>query len=487
MDKFGTWHGLNVRQEAIEAEERIRDFILETPLEYSPELSGLGGASVRGTHGLELADPVRFQTAVLKNFAELAERDPWSWDMMPKVGTAGWVEAINYYSILPIRNYQATYDDRIAGGTDHKAYLKNFEYRPYACANCALSCAHYVPTIKEGKYAGLSGGTLEYETTAALGARCGVRSILDVMKGNVLCAEFGIDTISCGTTIAWAMECFERGLITKKDTGGIELTFGNGDAMVEVISLIAHREGLGDILAEGCLRASRTIGRGSEVYAMHVKGLEISGGCSPRGSKLGALMYAVNERGAHHMDPYGPTIDAYGYTLPQAGIPEALNPYDDGNSGAMFHLKKYAKLADMLGTCAFVLINCQILPETASELYSAGTGIELSGHDLMERGEKLMALMRAFNAREGLTAADDTLPKRFTEEEVEIRVPKELQHWTGGKSTIYRKSDLKKTLADYYKTAGYDPLTGLPSRQRFAQLGLARVADELSSRGIRLG
>ncbi|MGC9324201.1 MAG: aldehyde ferredoxin oxidoreductase family protein [Desulfomonilia bacterium] len=445
----------------------------------------LKAIAVRGSSNIELADAMRFNAAVKKNFKELEERDPWSWEMQPKVGTAGWMEAINYYSMLPINNFQKTYDDAVAGGIDHNAYLKNFEYRKYACANCALTCAHYVPTIKEGKYAGLSSGTIEYETAAGLGARCGVGDILAVMEANVICAEYGIDTISCGSTIAWAMECYERGLIDKKDTGGIELRFGNADAMVHMAELIGKKEGFGAILAEGSYIASSIIGKGSEKYAMVVKGLEMSG-TSPRGSKCGALMFAINERGGHHMDPYAPTIEAYGYTIAEAGIPEALNPYEDGNTGPVYLLKSYTKLADILGTCAFAVINLQTLPDTYGEQFSAATGIELTGQELLKRSEKLTTLMRAFNAREGLSAKDDSLPERFLTEEVEVRVPEELRKWTNGKTSIMRKVNLKKNLEDYYTAAGYDMVTGLPSRKKFDELGLSKVADELQAKGIRL-
>ncbi|HPJ94425.1 MAG TPA: aldehyde ferredoxin oxidoreductase family protein [Deltaproteobacteria bacterium] len=445
----------------------------------------LKGIAVRGSRNIEIADVKRFNAAVKKNFKELEERDAWSWEMQPKVGTAGWMEAINYYSMLPINNYQKTYDDKIAGGIDHNAYLKNFEYRKYACGNCALSCAHYIPTIKKGKYAGFSSGTLEYETAAGLGARCGVGDILAVAQANAICAEYGIDTISCGSTIAWAMECFERGLITKKDTGGIDLTFGNAEAMVRMTELIGEKEGFGVILAEGSSRASSIIGKGSEKYAMVVKSLEMSG-TSPRGSKCGALMFAINERGGHHMDPYAPTIEAYGYVIAEAGIPEALNPYEDGKTGDVYKLKNYTKLADILGTCAFAVINLQTLPDTYGEQFSAATGIELKGTDLLKYSEKLTTLMRAFNAREGLTAKDDTLPDRFTKEEVEVRVPAELQKWTNGKTSIMRKIDLQKNLKDYYAAAGYDMQTGLPSYRKFEELGLAKVADELKAKGIKL-
>ena len=445
----------------------------------------LKGIAVRGSNNLGLADVKRFNAAIKKNFKELEERDPWSWEGMPKVGTAGWMEAVNYYSMLPVNNYQKTYDDKIAGGIDHNAYLKNFEYRKYACANCALSCSHYIPTIKTGKYAGLSSGVIEYETAAAFGARCGVGDILAVAKANSICAEYGIDTISCGATIAWAMECFERGLISKKDTGGVDLKFGNADAMVHMAELISRKEGFGAILAEGSYRASSIIGKGSRKYAMVVKALEMTA-TSPRGSKSGAVMFAVNERGGHHMDPYAPTIDSYGYTIAEAGIPEALNPYEDGNTGAIYKLKNYTKLADILGTCAFAVINVQTLPDTYGEQFSAATGIEMNGKELLKRSEKLTTLMRAFNAREGLTAKDDTLPSRFMNEEVEVRVPEELQKWTNGKTMIKRKVDMKKNLADYYAEAGYDMQTGLPSSIKFEELGLAEIANDLKAREIKL-
>ena len=218
---------------------------------------------------------------------------------------------------------------------------------------------------------------------------------------------------------------------------------------------------------------------------MVVKALEMSA-TSPRGSKCGALMFAVNERGGHHMDPYAPTIDAYGYTIAEAGIPEALNPYEDGKTGDVYKLKNYTKLADILGTCAFAVINVQTLPDTYGEEFSAATGIEMNGRELLKRSEKLTTLMRAFNAREGLRAKDDTLPDRFMKEEVEVRVPEENQKWTNGKTMIKRKVDLKKNLRDYYAAAGYDMRTGLPSRRKFEELGLAGIADDLKARGINL-
>ncbi len=445
----------------------------------------LKAVGVRGSKSLTVADPKRFKRAVAQHLKDLEERDEWSWTGMPKVGTASWMSAVNYYSMLPVKNFQENNNNSIAGGLDDASYVKKLKLRPYACFNCPLSCAHYTPTIREGKYAGTSSGTVEYETAAGLGARCGIRDIQAVSKATELCAQYGIDTISCGSVIAWAMECAERKLLTPEEAHGMDLFFGNADAMVELVEKIGLREGLGDLLAEGTMRAAEKIGRGTDKYAMHIKGLEISAG-SPRTSKSNALSFSVNERGGHHMDPYAATIDAYGYTNPEAGLKKQLNPYEAGDTGDIFPLKKYTKLADILGTCAFTVINLQTLPSTYGELFSAGTGIELNGKALLEKSEMLITLMRAFNALNGFTAKDDTLPERFTKEAISIKVPKELRQFSKGKSKITRKVDHKKNLADYYKVAGYDTKTGLPSEKRFRELGLGEVAQDLKKQGIVL-
>jgi aldehyde:ferredoxin oxidoreductase len=448
----------------------------------SKNLKAIG---IRGSKSLVVANPKRFKRAVAQNMKDLKERDDWSWSGMPKVGTSSWMSAVNYYNMLPVKNFQENHSDSISGGLDEEAYVKKLKIRPYACFNCPLTCSHYAPTIQEGKYAGTSSGTIEYETAAGLGARCGIRDIQAVAKATELCAQYGIDTISCGSVIAWAMECSERKLLTAEESCGMDLFFGNANAMVDLVEKIGNREGLGDLLAEGTLRAANKIGKGTKAYAMQVKGLEISAS-SPRTSKSNAVMFAVNERGGHHMDPYAATIDAYGYINKEAGLSRQLNPYEAGDSGDVFVLKKYTKLADILGTCAFTVINLQTLPSTYSELFSAGTGIELSGNQLLEKGEMLITLMRAFNAINGFTAKDDTLPDRFTKEPISINVPEELRQFSNGKSKITRVVDLEKNLADYYKTAGYDRNTGLPSEKRFRELGLGEVAKDLKNKGICL-
>lgn len=445
----------------------------------------LKAVGIRGSKSLMVADRKRFKKAVAQNLKDLETRDEWSWNGMPKVGTAGWMGAVNYYNMLPVKNFQENHSKSIAGGLSEKAYVKKLKIRPYACFNCQLSCSHYTPTLQEGKYAGTSSGTIEYETAAALGARCGIRNIQAVSKATELCAQYGIDTISCGSVIAWAMECAERGLLKPGETDGEELYFGNTDAMLDLVEKIGRREGLGDLLAEGSYRAAKKVGRGTGKYAMHVKGLEISAG-SPRTSKCLSVMYAVNERGGHHMDPYAASLDAYGYTNEEAGMARQLNPYKSGDTGDVFLLKRYTKLADILGTCAFTVINLQTLPSTSGELFSAATGIEMSGKELLEKGEMLVTLMRAFNARNGLSAKDDTLPERFTKEPIVINVPEELRQFSKGKTKITRVADLEKDVGDYYKAAGYDGKTGLPSKNRFVQLGLGEVAGDLQNRGIRL-
>jgi len=328
--------------------------------------------------------------------------------------------------------------------------------------------------VRNGQYAGVRGLVPEYETASAFGTKCGIDDLGAVMKANELAILYGLDTISTGQVVASAMEWYEEGIVSKEDTGGLELNFGNTEAMVALVEKIGEREGLGDLLAEGSWRAARKIGKGAEKYVMTVKKQELPAE-DMRGSKGMATTFMTNEQGGHYLEPHASSLDAKGYNAPFLGIDKALDPLEDGNKGWVYSFKKYSHLANLLGICAFYLIDLQLSPNTMAELYSAATGIEKTSDELMLATERLIVLERAFNAREGFRRIDDeTILDRFTEE------PYLEEH------AHRRVVNVKPNLDSYYEAAGLDIETGIPLASKYKQLGMGEIADELKGLGIPL-
>jgi aldehyde:ferredoxin oxidoreductase len=367
-------------------------------------------------------------------------------------------------------NFKRAYWDK-AKGLYQAAYTEKLGVRPWSKFNCSFACCHY-GWVRSGPYAGVRGSQPEYESASAFGTKCGIDDLGAVMKANELVTLYGLDVISTGQCVASAMEWYEEGIITKEDTGGLELNFGNAEAMVALVDKIGKREGLGDLLAEGSWRAAQKIGKGAEKYVMTIKKQEISAE-DMRGSKSMATTFMTNERGAHHMEPYSLSLDAGGYNAPFLGIDKPLDPLEDGNKGWVYAFKKYSQLANLLGICAFHLIDLQLSTDTMAELFSAATGMGKTGGDLMSVADRFIVLERAFNAREGFRRIDDeTVPDRFTKEPY----PEEYAHGQVVKT--------KPNLDSYYQAAGLDLNTGIPTESKFKQVGLAEVADKLKSKGV---
>jgi aldehyde:ferredoxin oxidoreductase len=263
-------------------------------------------------------------------------------------------------------------------------------------------------------------GGPEYETLSALGSYCGVDDLGAIAKANQTCNAYGMDTISCGATISWAMECFEAGLISTKDTGGIDLEFGNAESMVRLAEMIATREGFGDILAEGSERAAQVIGRGTEEMLVTVKGLELPAHM-PRVKRSLALIYAVNPFGADHQshehDPSYelPDFDDHSDRLSELDLREPQEPQSLGPEKvryAMYTQHMYSAL-DTFNACQFVYGPAWQLygPSQLLDVIRAVTGWDYSLFELQKLGERRLNLLRAFNAREGFTRQDDVLPE----------------------------------------------------------------------------
>ena len=336
------------------------------------------------------------------------------------------------------------------------------------CFACPVRCKKVVKIA--GKYTvDPNYGGPEYETEAALGSCCGVTDEEAICKGNELCGRYSLDTISTGVTIAFAMECYEKGLLTKEDTDDIDLKFGNGEAMVEMVRMIGERKGLGNLLAEGCMRAAKTIGRGAADYAVHVKGQELPMH-EPRLKRGMAIGYSVSPSGADHVHSLHDTL-----TVSEAGI-SGFKPFGvyepvplEEMGASKVRLQKYhTQWRTMMNSLVF----CIFPPWTKEELVqivNAVTGWETTGFELMKTGQRILTMARVFNLREGFTVADDWLPPRM------------FQPATCGplSNTAVDVEGLKKARSIFYAIMGWDRETGVPTIDTLGELDIPWVAQYL--------
>jgi aldehyde:ferredoxin oxidoreductase len=372
------------------------------------------------------------------------------------------------------------YDELLRGAAEGKQDKLGRD----TCYACIVRCKRVV----ESEYQGIplipEYGGPEYETLSTFGSYCGVNDLHAVTYANQLCNQYGVDSISCGATLSWAMECFEKGVLTTADTDGIELRFGNAGAMIAMLEKTLKREGFGDVLAEGSEKAAARLGRG-QAYVLTVKGQELPAHM-PHVKRSLALIYAVNPFGADHQssehDPmyhpklYEGTPDAPGYKrfLAQIGLNKPTAPKLMNADKVEFALKTQYNYSatDVLDVCQFVYGPSWQLygPQDMAELLAAATGWEVSVEDIQAIGRRRLNLMRAFNAREGLTRDHDTLPKKLFTKPL-----------SGGRSDgiVLDPAELDAALTMYFEQAGWDVETGVPRRETLAGAGLAWVADEL--------
>jgi aldehyde:ferredoxin oxidoreductase len=388
------------------------------------------------------------------------------------LGTAGVLSSQHKAGGLPTHNWDSGVFEgwkAIDGQTLYDTVLKERD----TCYACTVRCKRVVE-ITEGphKVDPLYGGA-EYESLSTLGSYCGVDDLAAVSYANQLCNEYGMDTISCGATIAWAMNCFEEGLITTEDTGGIELRYGDGEAMAQLTEMIGKREGFGDLLAEGSARAAEKIGQGTEDLVVTVKKQELPAHM-PQVKRSLALIYAVNPFGADHQShEHDPSYAEYPERMAEINL---MDPQPD----KVLNTEKvrFALYTQYLYSCLDTINLCQFVYGPAWHLYGpsqivdtvrAITGWNVSLWELMKAGERRLNLMRAFNAREGIGREADKLPKKLSKALV------------GGPSDgiLVTEEEVEKAKDSYYAMAGWDVATGTPTRVKLEELGLAWVADEL--------
>jgi aldehyde:ferredoxin oxidoreductase len=431
----------------------------------------LKAVAVRGTKKLKFADEKKIMELV-----KVANKEVWGGvygDLLHKYGTDGDLDDLDATGRLPTKNFrECTFKgaDKLTGETMAETILIKRD----ACFACPIACIRVVkaeePYLVDPSYGGP-----EYETTAALGSLCMNDSLVAVAKANELCNKYSIDTISTGVTIAFAMECYEKGLITKEDTGGLDVTWGNHSAMLQLIDKIANRKDIGDILAEGVKRAAEKIGKGSEKFAIHIKGQEVPMH-EPRGKKGLGISYATSNRGACHLQAeHDDIFEDERWLCPEIGLDSSLTPRDRLYLGK--EKAKLVKIAGDLWALYDSLLVCKFTayPEGGigvnrlAEIVAAATGWDVTVKELMVVGERAFNLCRAFNVREGAGRKDDILPQRLME-------PLPAGPYKGESIPIEL---FNETLDYYYEFRGWDKITGVPIEKKLKELMLENVVEEL--------
>jgi len=444
---------------------------------------------VRGSKKPELAD-AKALTALNRTGPVLIKENA-DVDGLGKYGTASVVVPQHSFGSLPTRNYnegqfegaealggETLYNTLLVGAAEGKQDSKGRD----TCYACIVRCKRVVE-IKEGAYKvdPLYGGP-EYETLATMGSYCGVGDLAAVCKANEICNQYGVDTISCGATIAFAMECYEKGIITKEQTGGLELKFGNAEALLETLKQIVTNTGpLGKVLSQGSARAAKAWGKGAEECLVTVKNHEAPAHM-PQAKRSLALIYAVNPFGADHQSSEhdwnyeeGIASDLYMQHLAPMGLTEKQAPMSLGFEKVRFaYLTEcFYSMMDSLELCQFVWgpAWCLYGPVETVELVHSVTGWDFSVDELLTVGARRLNLMRTFNAREGFTRKDDRLPKKF------------FKVLTGAGPTAGIALDIEEVeaaLDQYYELAGWTN-DGIPTAATLKKLNLEWAANYLQA------
>lgn len=409
--------------------------------------------AVRGSRGFELADPEK-ALAKGKEMYEGCFAKPGFEDWTP-YGTAGVTDWINEIGSFPTRNFQTGFFEahkKINGPTLREKIL----VLDKGCTACPIPCGKYSKIQRDGKTIYVEGP--EYETIALMGGNLGIDKIEDVAYINYVADELGLDTISGGSVVAFAIECLEKGALGPADVGR-DIKWGDTDGAAWLLEKIARREGIGDLLAGGVRAAAAKIGHGSEKYAMHVKGLEISG-YESRYAPAMMLAYMTADIGGHHNRAWAITYDA------QVGQDKI-----EGKAGKVIELQHVRPLFDTLGLCRFPWVELGFELPYYAEMFPLVTGWHYSWTDLLGISEKIWNLTRCFNRREkpDFGRAYDLPPARWMEEPLPSGA---------GKGRYMKRENAEKMLDEYYRLRGWDS-NGLPTPGKLRELGLEFVLEQV--------
>lgn len=431
----------------------------------------LKAIAVRGTKDLAVANPDAFEQACREAFSRIMTNP--SYKRWAEYGTPLLLESCNELGMLGTRNFETNVDDKVDeyGG---KKLREVFGKKMRGCLRCPLHCTHFF-YVDSGEYKGEFGDGPEFGLTSLLGNKCGISDLPALLKMNNLCNQYGIDVATLGSMIAWAMDCYQRGIISDSDTDGISLEWGNHQGVIELIHKIVQREGFGSILAEGEKRAPTMIGKGSEKFMYHCKGLSYMIE-DPRSTRLFGSTYFTSTRGGDHLRALA-TLDLWRGVEPAELLfndPSVADPLIvKGKGKALPWFENFCAVLDATGICKFTAL-CTWLainPNILVKLVNSATGLELSEEALLEIGARIFNLEKAFNSREGLTRKDD-LPS------VPEKLLKEPLNAGPGKGRVF---ELDEILDEYYLARGWDKETSLPRKETLANLGLDEVIPELES------
>lgn len=437
----------------------------------------LKAVAVRGTKGVKVSDH-RLLEDTIKEIVQTYLKDEVRYKMFARAGTMAMTRGIHdQQGAMPFRNFQR-------GTSEQFESISPERFIPYfvkaaSCYHCPILCDHpYV--IGSGRFAGTTGANVEIGNPWQLGAIYGISDPEVVLRASALTNDYGLDYMDTGGHIAFAMECWEKGLLSKADTGGLSLEWGNTDVVLKLIEQIAYRQGFGDLLAETIREIVKRIGQGSEKFAIESKNL-YADFSDVRARKSWALGGAVSARGLEHcrgnvfieLDPdtgFDPARgQIYGEPdkrvdrLSEAGKGYIVKWYEDARS-----------FENCMEMCSFLTFWCPKtlgIPGTYASLYNAVTGSDFTDKDVLRTGERLVNLERAFNIREGLTRKDDSLPDRFTREPMPDGA---------SKGQVVR---LEPMVDEYYEARGWERQSGLITRQKLVELDLGDVADDLDRIG----
>lgn len=457
-------------------ENRVRFAGIQITPQRSAARCGLGtvmgskrlkAIAVRGHGPIHVADPSRFHE-LAADFHHRIRANP-VYEPVSAHGTPGIVTLMDALGRFPTRNFQMgsfpQVDKISAEALEARAFVRHL-----ACFGCPVACDKLY-CLPDGPHAGMALRSVEYETLNAMGANIWNADLDAILAANRLCDDLGLDTISAGRAISFAMELWEQEILNLDDTGGLALRWGDVDLVLRLLEMIARREGFGDLLAEGTRRAAQIIGRGAEEYVMHVKGLEIAAQ-DGRAQKSMGLAHATSSRGADHLKAF-PTIDETGYPeearrrYGEEYLPEMAQPLATKYKPLLVKDgEDFGAVVDSVGVCksggTFVLAEIY-WPDIAAAL-EAATGMEMPVERLKRIGERIYNLQRCYNARHGITRADDRLPRRFAED------PSPSGNARG------QVIDLEPMLEEYYGLRGWDPETGWPTGEKLRELGLEEAS-----------
>ncbi|MGC9335084.1 MAG: aldehyde ferredoxin oxidoreductase family protein [Anaerolineae bacterium] len=375
---------------------------------------------------------------------------------LSQLGTAGGVPATEATGDLPLKNWTLGSWEEGAARISGQRIAETILERHSHCFACPIGCGLNV-SLQDGPYAGIRGHGPEYETLAGFGGNCLCDDLEAIVQMNDLCNRYGLDTISTSSAIAFAMEAYEKGLISRAEIGGLDLVWGNAEAMIDVIHCIARREGIGQLLADGVRAAAQQIGPDAEALATHVKGMEIPYH-DPRAFVSMAANYATAARGACHLESLSYWL-GYGVSWEGWYTPQGHDRHDSEGAGRVtVDFQNYFSVYNALGICKFIAKG-QVGPADVARLVQAALGWDWSAEDVLKTGERLINLKRLINLELGVTHRDDTLPRRFLTE----------ARPSGTSEGVL--PDLALMLDEYYRARGWSP-QGVPTQERLAALGL---------------